>query len=631
MSKVIRKILLIVLLCLFIPFWELTFAPYFLQIPDDFTYEAGLLSIDNFYDEALKAYSGEQISRTDFSYNVIETRDDVLLMENIFNVFTFEGERIISLRRVYGIDRNTGRHVYGYGDKNRTGYLFGPKFLEEGQNFDYWHVNYDAPAKLDFVSVEEINGLKTFKYETYYNNFEIDQTDNLTNLPGVPESRGVVLEPYLQLWFEPVTGMLVKYKDDTTAYYYDIETGEIESPWNKFGNEYSESSVDGKVVEITFLKYKFLGVKYGVPIVFLILALTVLIYLLKDYLWAKNLDLSEVKQNRVVLLVFVGVVGVVLGVLLYQYSLVNQDTKNSFRVAVPLLRESESTEIAIKSFKERLARNGFIEGENVFYEEVLEPDERKYTQLVRTFVKRDDIDMFYSLTTTATQLIKNETDNIPIVFNLVTHPIEVGLIDSYENSGNNLVGVRYYVPIDTVWFEFDQILANNSDISFDRVVVLRSDNSDNSQAQSDEVKEYFLGRDEEFVEVVLTKEDEIEPKLLNELDKGDAVFVTCDGRLINYGAKVMEVAKSKNVPVISCLQGYIDDGALMSVDVDVQESAYIAGDKAALILLGAKPSWMETELPRYRSITLSLEAAESLNMEFPEKFLENSSVYNLEE
>jgi hypothetical protein len=216
-------------------------------ISPDFSYEAEIFSVDNFYDETISDFGGDQISVTRFSYNTIGQRNGVLEIQNVFDVRTPSGDPIFAVERVYGVDPRTGEHVSGHGDKDRQGYLFAPKNLKEGQPFAYWHINYDGPAEMVFVGKESILGLVVYRYESRYEGVNIDQTDNLTFLPGVGQSRGVNLDPYLRVWVEPKTGHMIKYEDDTIAYYYDLSTKQRIHPWNKFNNRYTQSSIAEQV------------------------------------------------------------------------------------------------------------------------------------------------------------------------------------------------------------------------------------------------------------------------------------------------------------------------------------------------------------------------------------------------
>lgn len=184
----------------------------------------------------------------EYSYSVEAKKDEVLIIRNVFDVRKPSGEDIFKVERLYGIDPVTGKHLAGYGDKNRDGYLFAPK--NPGREFIYWHINYDMPAKMKFRGKEKIEGLLVYRYECDY---KADQTENLTFLPGVTKDRGVELDINLQLWVEPTTGYLINYKDKATAWYYDLKTKNRVRPWNSFHNEFEETSIS-KQVQIVLLE-----------------------------------------------------------------------------------------------------------------------------------------------------------------------------------------------------------------------------------------------------------------------------------------------------------------------------------------------------------------------------------------
>lgn len=217
-------------------------------IGDDFRYDARIISINNFYDEDLHDFAGDILSKTRFACEVVERQDDHAIIKNVFDVRTPSGKPIHSVERLYGIDPHTGAHIPGFGDKDRTGFLFAPARVGV-DDFTYWHVNYDTLAHMRFAAKEDILGLRVHRFEC---RFIADQTADLGHLPGVPEERGVELDVLLELWIEPRTGHLIKYEDHATAWYYDMRTKERIHPWNRFQNTFENVSV-AETVERTVL------------------------------------------------------------------------------------------------------------------------------------------------------------------------------------------------------------------------------------------------------------------------------------------------------------------------------------------------------------------------------------------
>lgn len=229
--------------------WVGLISPEFEKIPDDFSYSAELISIDNFYDTERGEFSGEQYSRTGYDFRAIEKKGDALIIENHFSVETLDGEPIIDVTRNYAIDPYTTAHLPEWVSLDRSGYLFAPPGIKKGEAFEYWHATHDRASKMQFIKEEYLYGLRTYHYEAAYDE-GIDQTDLLGDLPGVGEELGVVQYPELELWVEPSSGKLVKFKDSASVYFYDLETGEDLYPRNTFANTFSEESVEEKAKEV---------------------------------------------------------------------------------------------------------------------------------------------------------------------------------------------------------------------------------------------------------------------------------------------------------------------------------------------------------------------------------------------
>ncbi len=259
------------ILCILIWIWNL--APYINKLPSDFSYNADVISFDNFYNQEKQEYEGEQRSVAKLAYKAVAVKKGVIMLSNTFNVHQVTGETIFSVERLYGIHEITRKHLIHFGDRDREGYLFAPQHLQKGAPFTYWHINYDGPAHMNFVGEEYLHNLKVYKYETRYEGEHIDQTQDLTFLPEVGITRGVQVEPHLELWIEPTTGRLVKYADDTIAYFYDLETGKRLSPWNHFRNTFTPESVEEQVRIASREKILMIVIETLIPIIIVILLL----------------------------------------------------------------------------------------------------------------------------------------------------------------------------------------------------------------------------------------------------------------------------------------------------------------------------------------------------------------------
>jgi hypothetical protein len=283
-----------------------------LYIPNNFSFTADVVSIDNFYDVQSQDYQGPQISNTDYYFTLLKRENGVSTVSNVFHVKDLTGDTVVKLERQYAIDEKNGSHVAGFGDEDRSGYLFAPKNILEGQEFDYWHINYDAPATMKYVGKEKLYGLNVFKYQADYSASLIDQTEFLTHLSGVPEKYKVILEPNLTIWVDPISGHLVNYQDNTIAYFYDAETRQKLYPWNNFQNTLSEQAVKKLVFDVNSKKFTRLMGVYIMPIFLGSLALLFLLFSITN-LGKKIQNISYVLINAVCVLAALGGLIVVIG------------------------------------------------------------------------------------------------------------------------------------------------------------------------------------------------------------------------------------------------------------------------------------------------------------------------------
>ena len=249
--------------------WMYLISPQLARFDHEFSYEAILDSEDNLYDASTGAFTGDQPTRTKFTYTAEEIEADHLIIRNDFEVTTLGGQKLFTASRHYGINPITGAHTPDYGDRDRAGYLFAPRNWNS-RTFTYWHVNYDTPVQMELQGEEQLYGLTVRRYEAH---FRADQTAELAHLQQLPAGRGIDLDVDLQLWIEPVSGWLVKSEDHATGYFYDRESKQRLSPWNRFSNRFTDWSVREQVINADNLKHRLILIQNLIPTLLAFIAL----------------------------------------------------------------------------------------------------------------------------------------------------------------------------------------------------------------------------------------------------------------------------------------------------------------------------------------------------------------------
>ncbi len=603
------RVLLAVLLPFAIPVWIFFAAPTLKKLPTDFRYTADIFSIDNFFDEAKQQFLGPQISKTKFTYEVAESKrsGNALIIKNVFDVRKLTEEKIFAVSRNYAIDALSGRHLSGLGDHDREGYLFAPRWSWK-RPYTYWHINYDAPARMLFQGAENLDGLKVYRFAADYH---ADQTRNLGFLPGVPATRGVNLTVNLQVWIEPVSGALVKYEDNTVAYYYNIKSGKRIAPWNKFRNRHTDSSLQEHVRLAQREKWKIIGIDVMVPV---LLALGAILTFFPGFLiravgaiHASPITSGELPlQGRR----HYWVAAMLLLIIVISAFWSSQKQK-PIVMGVAQWGVNPDYEQNVKGFKDALAAKGYKENVR-FLEGNAKADIEKQREIIESFV-RADVSLIYSLTTPGTLAAKSITQTIPIVFSIVTYAVEVNLIHSLESSENNLVGTRNYISPAQQYFAFERIYPHTRTLAF-----VHRAGEPNSAIQLNQFKQLLSEREIALIDIAVVDIQDIKTQLDDHAQKIDTLFLSCD-TLVQAGGEAVAIAFEKEhvKPVFTCNSAGVYKGALMGDVADLYIIGKMAGEKAALILNGAEPRWLHTESQPNENILINQKMADDLGLVIP--------------
>lgn len=592
----IRRLILASLLIGILIVWQKVVIPEYIKINSDFSYHAEVIALDNFYNEETQSFVGENRSVASLSYDVVKNEKDKLIIKNSFNARKISGETIVSINRLYAINPFTGAHIPGSGDERRTGFLFAPRHLKKGQPFTYWHANYNQPAHMRFVSEENIFGLTVYHYETRFEGQKIDQTDNLHFLPGVPNERGVLLEPHLEIWVEPVTGHLIKYTDDTLASYYSQKTGAKLFPWNHFKNSITRATTIQQVHRAQHEKIVSLIIEYVIPAI-LSLALVLLgtIFIPSFFGWA------------VAFIIFL-----TTAYTFFSTSISSIQEKKTI-VGISTWNTTSEYEQTVQGFKDVLSAKQYVEGKNIEYLETSSDlDEKKQLDTITLF-KEKKLDLIFSLTGPGTLAAKAEISDRPIVFSFVAFPVELGLISSLTSSNNNLVGTRNWISAENQLSLVKKLVPLSKKIGF----VHRSGSFFNKEIIA-AAPEYGL----EIVDIAANDLPNLIGTINNNINNLDALYGSCDLLMQNGGDHVMiDLANKHNKPSFSCFEFGIKDGALAGIVPDYYELGRLSGEKAALILDGVAPTALETSAINRPFIFFNQSTADRLGIAIPQSLL----------
>jgi len=271
----------------------------------------------------------------------------------------------------------------------------------------------------------------------------------------------------------------------------------------------------------------------------------------------------------------------------------------------------------VQGFKDGLASKGLIEGKQVTFIEGEIGADKNLQRTVANHLKTQNIDLVFSLTTPGTTIIKEVMPaTTPVVFSIVTYPADSGLIESFEYSGNNLVGTSNYVPL---YHSIDLLLGVLP--ATKRVAIFHRKGEPNSKIQTANLYRYFKKKGIKVVDVAVENIEELKVEalaLVNEVD----TFITTTDTLIQSGGELalIELSLAHNIPILSANKKGIEQGATFGVVADFYQLGMMAGEMAAQILLDkALPESIESKLQEPPTYLFNKNSIKQLGINVPEQ------------
>jgi len=270
---------------------------------------------------------------------------------------------------------------------------------------------------------------------------------------------------------------------------------------------------------------------------------------------------------------------------------------------------------SVKGFKDSLAEQGFIEGENTqFIYRNANADKQTQNEIAKEF-QNQKLDLIYSLTTPGTVIVKDTLDpETPIVFSIVTYPADSGLIESFNYSGNNLVGTSNYVPL--VHY-VDLLIKLMPDIK--KVAIFHRKGEPNSKIQALNLSRLFRRNKIQVIDQQPSSIDEVASMGKALISQVDAFITTTDTLMQSGGEQALiQLSKQYKVPILSSNKQGIIDGSTFGTVADFYILGKMSGDMAAKILNGqSTPTKLKTKLQNPPTILINKQRAKDLGIVIP--------------
>ena len=290
-----------------------------------------------------------------------------------------------------------------------------------------------------------------------------------------------------------------------------------------------------------------------------------------------------------------------------------------FEIGVSQFVEHPSLDLAREGFVDQLAKEGFVEGENLTIDLQNAQADFATAQTIAQRFKQNRPDLVLAIATPSAQTAANILSDIPALITAVTDPVEAGVVTSMENPGGNITGTTDMNPVAKQLELIKDFLPEIKTLG-----VLYNPGEVNSVVQVDIAKEKAKEMNIELEEGTVSNSSEVSLAVSSLIDSVDAIYVPTDNIIVSAMPTVLQTAYNNNIPVFSSENNSVEQGAIATLGIDYYQLGRQTGSMAAKILNGADPSDIAVESSDELKLYINKSSAEKIGLKIPENLLESA-------
>lgn len=274
----------------------------------------------------------------------------------------------------------------------------------------------------------------------------------------------------------------------------------------------------------------------------------------------------------------------------------------------------------LEGLRQGLAQLGYVEGKQISF--IVEDTKMETLDPVQAAMSLIAVkpDLLVTVATSHTAAAKQVAGNLPIVFTMLSDPVQGGFVASYASSRNNLTGVSNNVaPLSGKRIEVLKRMVPGIKRGLAIVAIKESIAQKSFQFLAESAKRF----DVQLIRRDVTSRDELE-KVLLDTPKGsvDAIIHVPAILLRNHITLLVEKAKKDKLPFGVHTEELVKKGALVSYGEDNRMIGMQAARLVVKVLKGIPPSEIPIETPDHPVLVVNRTTAKTIGLKIPREFLE---------
>ena len=305
------------------------------------------------------------------------------------------------------------------------------------------------------------------------------------------------------------------------------------------------------------------------------------------------------------------VVGILLTSLISLHQLKADKKKDVFRIGISQFITHQSLDATREGFVDELAKQGYIEGENIEIDlQNAQGEQRNLKTISQQLAESSDVVL--AIATPSAQSLANTTQTTPVIFSAVTDPVSAKLVESREHPGGNVTGTsdQSSDAISTQINLIKKVLPKAKTIG-----ILYTQSEPNSVVQKDEAKRLLEEKGFTVVGKTILDSNNVKAAAESLMAEVDMVFVPTDNIISSTMETVKQVSIKHKVPVFGGSTEMVAVGGLYNYGTNYEELGRQTARMLIRVLKGEKPENIAVELPEKLELHTNQEMAAALGID----------------
>ncbi len=290
----------------------------------------------------------------------------------------------------------------------------------------------------------------------------------------------------------------------------------------------------------------------------------------------------------------------------------------SAKIGISQIVSHPALDACVKGFKDVLAEEGWVEGENVEYDlQNAQGDIATATSIADKFAA-EDLDLIYGIATPTSQAVAKATSTIPLVFSAVTDPVGAGLVEDPDAPGANVTGVSDMQPVEPI-LELVELVPDAKAVG-----AIYNAGESNSVFLAKAEKEAAEAMGYEFIEATAGTSAEVKAAADSLVGRVQAITVIGDNTAVSALEAIVKVCEENGILLLAGDTDSVKRGAAAGFGFNYEDLGRQAGAMAVEILGGKAVADVPVQFAENLILAVNPAAAEKMGVTLPQELLDQA-------